>query len=158
MFNGSLRSAGRNGARGVTPASFLVLLPALLGLAGYAAAPGAMVHPQLIQSEQVFRVPIEPRASRRIEWVERKGPKCIPIASLRGATSSGPRQVDFMLSRKRRVRAELAEECPALDFYNGFYLLPEDERICADRDVIRSRMGGSCPIERFRELVPKLRK
>ena len=47
-------------------------------------------------------------------------------------------------------------DCPALDFYGGFYLQPDDERICAKRETIRSRVGGSCRIERFRLLVPQL--
>jgi hypothetical protein len=160
VFNGSLRSAAGDGARRVTPISFLVLLPAWLSLAGFAAAPdaGAGVRLQIVQSEQVLRVPVQPRRSRRIEWVERKGPKCVPIASLRGAALSGPNRVDFILNRKHRVRAELSDDCPALDFYDGFYLLPEDQRICADRDFVHSRIGGSCRIARFRELVPKGRK
>ena len=34
--------------------------------------------------------------------------------------------------------------------------IPDIERICAKRDTIRSRVGGSCRIERFRTLVPKV--
>ena len=30
----------------------------------------------------------------------------------------------------------------------------EDGRICADRDVIRSRVGGECRIDQFRVLTP----
>ena len=93
-----------------------------------------------------------------LEWSERKGPKCIAVDEIRGAMLSGRDGVDFMLPHRRRVRAKLADDCPALDFYNGFYLsTEEDERICARRDTIRSRVGGSCRIERFRELVPKIR-
>ena len=69
---------------------------------------------------------------------------------------SGRSSVDFVLRDRRRVRAELDSDCPALDFYGGFYVQPDDDRICARRDVIRSRMGGICRIERFRRLVPKL--
>jgi hypothetical protein len=43
-----------------------------------------------------------------------------------------------------------------LDFYGQLYLLPNDGRICARRDSIRSRVGGSCRIEKFRTLVPKV--
>ncbi len=55
-----------------------------------------------------------------------------------------------------RVRAHIDEDCPALDFYGDFYLQPEDDRLCAGRDAIHSRMGGSCRIEQFRRLEPKL--
>ena len=84
----------------------------------------------------------------QIEWVEHKGPKCIPVGAIRGALLSGPDQVDFVLADRSRVRAQFDEECPALDFYGGFYLQPQDERLCAGRDAIHSRIGGSCRIER----------
>ena len=47
---------------------------------------------------------------------------------------------------------------PALDFYGGFYLQPDDDRICAKRETIRSRVGGSCRIERFRLLEPQVKQ
>ena len=71
---------------------------------------------------------------------------------------TGDQQVDFILAGRTRIRAELEDNCPALDFYRGFYLQPPDERLCAGRDAIHSRMGGSCAIERFKQLVPKLRR
>jgi hypothetical protein len=69
---------------------------------------------------------------------------------------SGREHVDFLLYDRTRLRARLSEDCPALDFYNGFYLTPDDGQVCIKRDTIHSRMGGSCRIERFRRLVPKL--
>ena len=60
------------------------------------------------------------------------------------------------LSTRARVRAHLDEDCPALDFYRGFYLQVEDDHLCAHRDAIHSRMGGSCTIDKFKQLVPKL--
>ena len=33
-----------------------------------------------------------------------------------------------------------------------------DGQICEDRDVIRSRMGGACEIDRFRSLEPVVRR
>ena len=60
--------------------------------------------------------------------------------------------------RRREQQADPDEDCPALDFYSGLYLQLQDDRLCAGRDAIRSRMGGSCTIDRFKMLVPKLRK
>ena len=94
----------------------------------------------------------------QIEWIEHKGPKCIPAAAIQRAFLSGNQQVDIILVNHARVRAKLDEDCPALDFYGRFYLQPEDDRICAHRDAIHSRMGGSCMIEKFRKLVPKIRQ
>jgi hypothetical protein len=144
----------------VTPVTFLSLVPLLLGI--IAAQPGAVersVTRLVIQDEVILRIPVQPRPIlQQIEWVERKGPKCIPAAAIRRALLSGPEEVDFILANRARVRAKFDEDCPALDFYAGFYLQPQDDqRLCARRDAIHSRMGGSCTIERFKQLVPRLR-
>lgn len=112
---------------------------------------------QLIVNEQlIMRVHVQPRPQvRRFDWEERDGPKCISTRSIRGAMASGADHVDFMLMARQRVRARFAEDCPALDFYTGFYLKPESDKICAGRDFIHSRIGGSCRIEGFQHLVPK---
>jgi hypothetical protein len=140
---------------------FLSLVPLLLGV--LAAQPGTIeqsVTRLVIQDEVILRVPVQPRpVLQQIEWIEHKGPKCIPATAIRRALLSGREGVDFVLANRARVRAELDEDCPALDFYAGFYLQPQDDqRLCARRDAIHSRMGGSCTIERFKQLVPRLRR
>jgi hypothetical protein len=56
------------------------------------------------------------------------------------------------------VRAKFDENCPALDFYGGAYLqYGRDQQICAHRDAVMSRIGGSCTIERFKLLIPKFK-
>jgi hypothetical protein len=141
----------------LTPATFITVLPLLIGV--YAAEPGgASVSRLVIQDEVILRIPIQPRPMRpRFEWREKKGPKCIPAGAIRRAFLSGPERLDFVLADRSRIRAEFDEGCPALDFYEGFYLQPEDERVCARRDAVHSRIGGSCRIERFRRLVPRFR-
>jgi hypothetical protein len=144
----------------MNPGAVLSLVPALLGLV--ALQPGTFeqtVTRLVVQDEVILRVPVQPRPlATPIEWIERKGPKCIPATAIRKAMLSGPQQVDFVLMNRARVRAQFDADCPALDFYGGFYLQPEDERLCAGRDAIHSRMGGSCTIDRFRQLVPRLRE
>ena len=136
------------------------LLPVLVGLFG--AQPGAVgqsVTRLITQDEVILRVPVQPRPLiAEVEWVEKKGPKCIPAAAIQRALLSGSQQVDFILANRERVRAQFDENCPALDFYGGLYLLPDDDRVCARRDAVHSRIGGSCMIERFKQLVPKLRR
>ena len=66
--------------------------------------------------------------------------------------------VIVVLRDRSRVRARIDEDCSALDFYDGFYVQPEDEQLCARRDEISSRMGGSCKIEKFRSLVPQFKR
>jgi hypothetical protein len=142
------------------PGTILNFVPLLLGI--FAAQPdmvGQTVTRLVVQDEVILRIPVQPRPLfPQFEWKERKGPKCIGAGAIRGALLSGPQQVDFVLGGGvRRIRAVLDEDCPALDFYGGFYLQPQDERICAGRDAIHSRMGGSCTIDRFKMLIPKLR-
>jgi hypothetical protein len=146
-------------------AAILTLLPMLLGLAGFDQpnpSPRAGQQTQLrvrsvvVEDQLIIRVPVRPQ-SAPIEWVEHKGPKCIASSAIRGAFLSGNDHVDFLIEGRRLLRAELDENCPALDFYEGFYLSPQDDRICAERDVIRSRIGSTCGIQQFKKLVPKAR-
>jgi hypothetical protein len=132
---------------------FLSLLPAFLGLAS-AQDWFPAVRMSFVQDEMVLRVPTRPPSGDPSQWDERKGPKCIRADEVRGAVLSSPEQVDFVLDDGKRMRAGLEKNCPALDFYEGFYLSSRDKKICVRRDVVRSRMGGSCTIEKFRKLVP----
>jgi hypothetical protein len=144
----------------VTPLTILGLLPVLLGL--LAAQPGSVtqsVTRLIVQDEVILRIPVQPRPIMpQIEWVEHKGPKCIPVAAIRRALLSGPEEVDFLLAGGGRIRAQFDEDCPALDFYGGFYLQPQDDELCVNRDAVHSRMGGSCNIERFRILTPRFKR
>jgi hypothetical protein len=135
-------------------------VPLLLGL--FAVQPATIeqsVTRLIIQDEVILRVPVQPHPLfPEIEWIEKKGPKCIPAAAIQHALLSGSEQVDFILANHARIRAQFDENCPALDFYGGFYLQPRDARLCAGRDAVHSRMGGSCAIERFKQLIPKFRR
>jgi hypothetical protein len=144
----------------MTFASFLALLPVFLGFAGVqSAGQQAGVRTMIIEHQVIMSIPVRPFAlPRHIEWIEHKGPKCIPAADVRGAALSGKDHIDFILADRQRIRAELDDDCPALDFYTGFYLKREDERICARRDSINSRAGFGCEIRKFRRLEAKLKR
>jgi hypothetical protein len=143
----------------VTVSIFLALFPLFLGLASAPSdAPQVSVQRMVVEQEWILRVPVRPqRLPQQFDWVESKGPKCLAASDIRGALLSGTDHVDFILANRARVRAEFEDDCPALDFYGDFYLQPQDDRLCARRDAIHSRMGGSCRIERFRKLKPKYR-
>ena len=139
--------------------TIITFLPLLFGLFAVQSAAVQTVTRLVVQDEVILRVPVQPRtAFPEIEWKEKKGPKCVPAASIRRALLSGSEQVDFILSDRSRIRAQFDEDCPALDFYAGFYLQPEDDFVCAGRDAVHSRIGGSCRIDRFRKLVPKFNR
>ena len=111
-----------------------------------------------VQRQMILRVPVRPHPRMNFRWEEEKGPKCLPVEAIAGAMLSGPGSIDIVLRNRQRVRARLENECKGLDFYDGFYLQTEDGRFCAKRDVINSRMGGTCQVEKFRMLVPKIER
>lgn len=126
-------------------------------------AQGIEVAQLTVTQSLVIRVPAH-RSSRYVApdappappaYKERKGPKCIDGAAIAGAAITTPDSVDFILRGGKRVRAKLEEECPALDYYSGFYFrAAPDGKLCADRDSIHTRSGGDCQIDRFRALTP----
>jgi hypothetical protein len=145
----------------VTVSSFLALLPLLLALSAAQREqrdePRPSVRQLVVERQWIVRVPVRPRPLlQRLEWTAGQGYKCVRANAIRGAFLSGQDSVDFVL-RRQRVRATLDGNCTALDFYDGFYLKTGDERVCAGRDFVHSRMGGSCRIERFQKLLPKLK-
>ena len=142
----------------MSPFAFLGLLPVLIATAFQGAPEDSVVRRVVIREEVIWRIPVRPRRSPAIEWKEHKGPKCLAAGRIAGAMLSGPSSIDFVMRDRTRFRAELDNECPALDFYRDFYLQPEDEQVCARREEVKSRVGGSCLIQRFRRLEAKVAK
>ena len=132
------------------------LLSALLASREAPPAPPQGVRVMTVEERLIIRVPVAPRPRVKLRWDEEKGPKCLPARAIAGAFLSGPDSIDFLLRNRQMVRARFDSDCEGLDFYDGFYVQPEDRRICAKRDTIRSRVGGSCRIEKFKLLVPKV--
>lgn len=131
----------------------MLFLPLLSFLSSLFGGGDPEVRRFVSQETVVFRIPVRP--APRMAWEESKGPKCVATSRIRGASLQPNGEVDFLLSGHRRVRAQFDRDCPALDFYGGFYVEPGDDRLCAKRDMLRSRMGGTCEIRRFRKLTPR---
>lgn len=73
--------------------------------------------------------------------------QCIPINTLAGAQLLGDRTIEVTLKGGARWRMLLAEDCPALSFYQGFYYQPAQAgQLCAGRDAVGARSGGECGI------------
>jgi hypothetical protein len=113
----------------------------------------------MIQQRVIIRVPAlspPPAPPRPIKWKEVKGPKCVPLNQLAGAAVTQPDSVDLFLRGGTRLRMRLDDDCPALDYYSGFYIRPTaDGQVCQKRDMLHTRSGGQCRVERFRTLVPE---
>jgi len=128
-----------------------------------APPPRRRVGTMTMRQQIIIRVPrgalrVAPAGNSLIRWRESAGPRCVAADRIVGAGLLGQNSVDLILRDSTRLRAQLENRCPALDYYRGFYVnATEDGRICADRDSIRSRAGGECQIERFRVLRPERR-
>ena len=106
-----------------------------------------------IRPRRPFALTREGRIVPEPVWSERRAQKCVAVRELAGAAVSRGGDVDLMMIDGTRLRAKLAADCPALDFYSGFYLKPNvDGRICGGRDVLRARSGASCPVAKFRRI------
>jgi hypothetical protein len=138
--------------------AFFGILPALLGLVGQSPRDEQVVRRMVVRDEIILRIPVRRRPSPAIEWKERKGPRCLDADRIVGAMLSGPSSIDFLMRDRQRIRAQMDSECPALDYYGRFYLIPDDDRICAKREFVRSRVGGRCRNERFRKLEPQVKR
>lgn len=148
------------------PAAILLsLMPAGHAPAGAAAreAPPPVELAQLTFHQRiVIRIPQlpDPSASRAnipdtapARIVEKKGPKCVATGSIAGVSVTRADSVD-LVTTDGRYRARFDDQCPALDFYRGFYLRQtSDGLLCADRDALRARSGGECRIKQFKRLV-----
>ncbi|MDQ1157611.1 hypothetical protein QE385_001938 [Sphingomonas sp. SORGH_AS 950] len=132
-----------------------LVTPALLGAADPSLPQGRFAQ-VMIRERVIVRVPRTPmRAMTPTRWKERKGPRCIPAQQLAGALPGEEGTVDIVLAGGNRVRAHLSRACRQIDYYATFYIRPgADGQICARRDPIRTRAGGTCDIQRFRALTP----
>ncbi len=144
------------------PAALPLLLAAPLVIS--ASEPVGVHYAQLSYRERiVVRIPRLPGAPSRYrapvtEWKEKKGPRCVDARTLASAAVSPEGDVDLIVTDGRRLRAKLDDDCPNLNFYGGFYLKrAKDGKVCAGRDILRTRSGGRCEIDRFRTLVEKKR-
>ena len=142
---------------GLSLLTFTAMMSVLPLLLGWGMAADVQVRSITVEDQIILRVPVRPPPPQ-VDWIPHKGPKCFSVKKIQGAFLSGNDHVDFILAGRKLLRARLEENCPALDFYEGFYLSSNDEKVCARRDVVRSRMGGSCAIDRFMELKPKVHR
>lgn len=127
---------------------------------GTFVAPIQVEHAQVtLTRKSVVRVepmtPVRPIAPqpRRMRFKESGGPKCVDTSQLAGLAIRERDSIDLVLRGGTMVRAKLQKGCGSMDFYSGFYLKrAQDGRICQDRDLLHSRSGGACEIEKFRRL------
>jgi hypothetical protein len=131
------------------------------GAPGWDGVAGAMQHivihvPRMTITETtiIMRSRVMP-APPPVVLVERKAKDCLETRRVVGFAITRPDSVDLVLNDGSRMRARLANNCPSLGFYQGFYVKPNpDGKMCAGRDPIRTRSGGECAVQAFKSLVP----
>jgi len=73
--------------------------------------------------------------------------RCVGIDHVAGAVILGDRAVEMTMTDHSRWRMNFDAACPALSFYQGFYYRRAVAgRLCAGRDAVISRAGGTCAI------------
>lgn len=107
---------------------------------------------------QVAAVPVRPMPPAAAEqWKPGKPSRtaCIDSSNIAGAVVVDPRTVDVVMRGGRRWRMGLAQQCPQLSYYGGFYYQPRVAgKFCAGEDRIISRAGGACRVSHISELKP----
>ena len=81
--------------------------------------------------------------------------RCVSVQTLAGAQLFGDRAIELTMQGGQRYRLFLAQECPALSFYQGFYYRRQRAwQLCAGRDVVGARSGGECTIASIIKVRP----
>ncbi len=111
---------------------------------------------------QVGVVPVRPMPpAERDGWIAgRPSTKaCIDTSRIAGAIVVDARTVDVTMRGDKRWRLTLAQQCPQLSYYGGFYYQPRvPGKFCAGNDRIISRAGGACRVSSISELRPARRR
>lgn len=121
--------------------------------------------PQSFDGEAWRRVPVRPGGTMDPAATPRPAPprsgrqRCIDIGTVAGAQIYGDSAIELTMKGGGRWRMHLAQECPALSFYQGFYYQQKQAGlICAGRDAIGARSGGECGIAAIVPISPEHKK
>jgi Family of unknown function (DUF6491) len=139
----------RNRRCGAPSGARLMLLATLVAGMGHGAAVAAPDPVSDPQTAPWARVPIAPGSPVTTRpFPPKEGRKrCISVDGLAGAQLFGDRAIELSMRDGQRYRLFLAQECPALSFYQGFYYRRQRAgQLCAGRDVVGARSGGECTI------------
>ncbi|MBV8972384.1 MAG: hypothetical protein JO290_08845 [Sphingomonadaceae bacterium] len=139
-FNAPPSGGGAEAWLGVTRTARLFLIAGLSTLV--AAAPPAF-------DRSVARVRARPGQGSLATGIGGRAARtrCIGVDHVAGAVVFGDRAVELTMTDHTRWRMNFADACPALGFYQGFYYRRAlAGRLCAGRDAVISRAGGTCPI------------
>lgn len=114
--------------------------------------------PQSFDGQAWKRVPVRPGGMGDARPAPPRSGRggCIAINGIAGAQAFGDRAIELTMRGNARWRLYLAQECPALSFYQGFYYQQKRAgQLCAGRDAIGARSGGECAIAAIVPVKPQ---
>jgi hypothetical protein len=121
--------------------------------------------PQSFDGEAWRRIPVRPGGMIDSAAPPRPAPprsgrqRCIEIGNVRAAQIYGDSSIELTMKGGQRWRMHLAQECPALSFYQGFYYQQKQAGLmCAGRDAIGARSGGECGIAAIVPVKPERKR
>lgn len=135
------------------------------------AVPSTIVMQTVVQQTIIIRVPPQSQPTnfnastqgggrkapppQQIEWKDRKAPKCLPMRNVVAVQVTRKDSIDLITRERQRLRAQLDGRCRGQDFYSGFYMeRSRDGQLCEDRDILQTRSGLKCEVDKFRLMVP----
>ncbi|WP_336986218.1 hypothetical protein [Altererythrobacter aquiaggeris] len=144
---------------------------------GTAAAPAWRIFAEVLRAPGQSQVRIERRVTIRISprvadrrnsllaetairdlgpaYEARKTGDCLDLDRIGAVQVDRENRLLLFMRDKQIIRANLNKKCNARDFYSGFYVDREaDGKLCISRDRLKSRVGTSCEVRKFRTLVP----
>lgn len=128
------------GARTMAIAACVALLPVSAVLAQVRAVPVSPVHPSANQKWRVGKA---------------KTKACIDTDRIAGAVIMDQRTLDVVLRGGERFRLSLASDCPQVGYYGSFYYqVSSAGKLCAGRDRVMGRAGGSCKVRAIAPITP----
>jgi hypothetical protein len=89
-----------------------------------------------------------------LHYRERPMKRCVRMTDIAGVQSASENRLILFMRDRNIVSAALEKACNARDFYSGFYVeRSEDGLLCSGREMLQSRTGASCGVQRLAHLV-----
>lgn len=80
--------------------------------------------------------------------------RCVPLSNIAGVQSGPENRLILFMRDRHIVSAALEKACSAREFYSGFYVERSDDGLlCSGRDMLQSRTGASCGVQRLAHVV-----
>lgn len=97
-------------------------------------------------------------AAEADQMLNKAGPRCVRADRITEATMLDPRAVLLRLRSGDLLKITLAQDCPVLGYYGGFYVSRQADMLCAGRDFLLARSGQRCAISEIARARPRLTK